>query len=63
MIKSSLLWWGYIHTNGTLHVKRYFNDKDLDDARYSHFVIKIFMPFEAKDNEEALSIVRMKHGY
>ena len=24
-------WWGYVHTNGTIQVKRYFDKQDLEE--------------------------------
>jgi len=31
-------WWGYIHENGTLHVKRFFGAEDIWEAEASPFV-------------------------
>ena len=41
----SLLWWGYIHTNGTIQVKRYFGPEDIREAHESPFVARVYGPF------------------
>jgi hypothetical protein len=41
-----IMWWGYIHTNGSLHAKRYFDRRDIEEARDSEFVKYIFGPIE-----------------
>lgn len=46
-------WWGYVHVNGTLHVKRYFNAKDLSEARESDFVQEVYGPWDVNSREEA----------
>lgn len=51
-------WWGYLHTNGTVHVKRYFNDHDLDEADESPFVKRVTVAFEASDRDDALKTVK-----
>ena len=56
------LWWGYVHTTGTLQAKRYFEPLDIDEARESPFVQEAFGPFPADDREEALKIVATKAG-
>ena len=51
------LWWGYRHTSGTLQAKRYFDKRDLEEARESGFVDIIVPPFEATNREEALKYI------
>ncbi len=53
-------WWGYIHTNGTIQVKRYFEIRDLEEARESPFVTTVFWPFEAEDREDAIIKMRRR---
>ena len=48
------LWWGYRHINGTIQVKRYFDERGFEEAKESDFVELIFPPFEARDRDEAL---------
>ena len=47
--------WGYIHSNGTLQVKRCFGDHELNikEANESPFVVHILPVIEAPDIEEA----------
>lgn len=33
-----LLWWGYIHTNGSTHLKRYFGPLDIEEVHKSPFL-------------------------
>ena len=47
-------WWGYLHINGTVQVKRFFRITDLDDARESEFVLAVTWVFDATDREDAL---------
>jgi hypothetical protein len=48
------LWWGYLHTSGTLQAKRYFSKLDTDEAEESPFCQQVIYPFEAENREEAL---------
>jgi hypothetical protein len=47
-------WWGYLHTNGGLHVKRYFDEEDISEAHESPFVWIVAGPWECADHDEAL---------
>lgn len=60
MEKSNFLWWGYKHVSGTYQAKRFFDQRDLDEAYESDFVAQVVTPFEAENREEALSIVKLK---
>lgn len=56
------LWWGYLHTNGTIQVKRSFGhpllaQQDIDEALKSPFCKKVFAPFEALTREHAIKQV------
>lgn len=51
-------WWGYLHTDGTVHAKRYFDQRDLDEARESTFVDQIMEPFDAESSMDAVSTLR-----
>lgn len=55
---SHILWWGYQHTSGTLQVKRYFNQQDVEDAYASPFVDQVVGPFEAASRDDALKILK-----
>jgi len=56
-------WWGYLHTEGTLHVKRYFGPMDIDEAYESPFVSLVAGPWECKDREEALKKLKKTIHY
>lgn len=55
-------WWGYLHTNGTIHVKRVLGNMDgiIEDAYESPFVTRVFQPFDAISKEEADFIINEK---
>ena len=40
-----LEWWGYLHVEGTLQVKRYFGPRDIEEAHESPFVDMVHGPF------------------
>ena len=50
-------WWGYLHTDGTMHAKRFFDDMEFVEATQSPFVDQIMEPFDASDSGEALQMV------
>jgi len=47
-------WWGYLHVEGTLQVKRYFGPMDITEAKESPFVDIVAGPWECENREEAL---------
>lgn len=57
-MSNTFRWWGYVHENGSIQVKRYFDQQDIDDAIESPFVAKVFHPFEAESREDAIKIVQ-----
>lgn len=46
-------WWGYVHTDKSLHLKRYYSKQDIDEAYESPFVMSVHGPWEAKSREDA----------
>ena len=52
------MWWGYLHTNNTIQVKRYFERLDIQEAKESPFVQKVFGPFLANSREDAINKVK-----
>lgn len=50
-------WWGYLHSNGSIQVKRWFGDhKDYTEDCYGNdFVVQVVPPFEADSRESAIS--------
>ena len=51
-------WWGYMHTNGKLQVKRFFSQEDIIEARQSDFVEYIVGVVEADSHEEAEELLK-----
>lgn len=51
---SDIKWWGYIHINGSLQLKRFFKRKDIDDAHDSPFIQEVFGPWTMDIREVAL---------
>jgi len=49
-----MLWWGYIHINGSIQVKRFFDHGDINEANESDFVERTFGPFDAVDRDDAI---------
>lgn len=56
---SDIMWWGYLHQNNTIQVKRWFGDhKDYtDDCDGNDFVQRVVPPFAAPTREEAVRII------
>lgn len=53
-------WWGYVHVDGTLHVKRYFGPEDITDAIDSEFVAHVINPFHATGAEQAAKLAKTR---
>lgn len=56
-------WWGYLHTSGTVQLKRYhpqFGPDDMDDAFSSPFCARVVGPFNADSREQAEQIINAK---
>jgi len=51
------LWWGYLHTNGTIQAKRYFSELDIKEAKESDFIKCVCNSFESDNREEAIKIL------
>lgn len=52
---NKIMWWGYLHQNGTIQVKRWFGDHAdyTEDCYGNPFVQRVVKPFEASSPEEA----------
>lgn len=51
-------WWGYLHINGSIQVKRFYDKRDLDEARESPFVERVIDPFLAGTRKDALEKIK-----
>ena len=56
---TNLMWWGYLHSNGSIQVKRWFGDhKDYtDDCQDNPFVLEVVRPFQAASQTEAYTYI------
>jgi hypothetical protein len=54
----TLSYWGYLHTNGIIQVKRYFGYQDILNAKESSFCGKIVGPIQALNREDAYTIIK-----
>ena len=48
------LWWGYLHENDSLHVKRYWDIRDIQEAKASPFCKVVYGPFKARNRKHAM---------
>lgn len=49
-------WYGYVHVNGKLFIRRYLGDYgDIEEATQSDFVQQCFGPFEADSKIQAVA--------
>jgi len=57
---NEIMWWGYLHQNGNIQVKRWFGDhKDYtDDVDGNDFVVQVVRPFSAETRQLAESIIK-----
>jgi len=65
LIKKDLIgnyWWGYLHRNGTIQLKRWVGDHQeyTTDCRGNPFVKTVVKPFKADTWEEAMKIISMQ---
>lgn len=56
----NIQWWGYLHVNGTIKVKRYFGDWDgiQKDMQRTDLVAYVIGPFEACERDAAIKIIK-----
>lgn len=60
-MSEQIKYWGYIHENGSLIMKRYFSTLDLSEALKSPFVKEVFSPVGADDIQHARKIIIKKY--
>jgi len=56
MPNGDLMWWGYLHQNGSIQVKRWFGDPNdyQDDCYHNEFFLQVVKPFPSPSREVAL---------
>lgn len=52
------LWWGYKHISGTYQAKRYYDERDTQEAEESEFVAQVVYPFRASDRDQAIEYIK-----
>jgi len=54
------MWWGYLHCNGTIQIKRWFGDhKDYtEDCEGNDFIVCVVTPFIADTRETAVAHIQ-----
>lgn len=57
-METKIQYWGYLHINNTLHVKRFFDYTDISEALASPFVKRTAGPFFADNIDNALQILK-----
>lgn len=57
---SKNLWWGYVHKNGTIQVKRFFDSKDMREADESPFCLRTYGPFKCFGRDDAIENVLLR---
>ena len=59
---SDLRWWGYVHINNSIQVKRWFGDyRDLEEAVESDFTETTYGPFLAAGRQQAIDHIQVLH--
>lgn len=61
---NEIMWWGYLHANGSIQVKRWFGDHGdyTTDCHGNDFVQMVVPPFHANSREEALEHIKRVIG-
>jgi len=61
---NDLMWWGYLHVNGKVQVKRWLGDHAdyTTDCVGNKFVQKVIKPFKCESREEAIGILNIELG-
>jgi len=62
--QNKIMWWGYLHQNGSIQLKRRFGDhKDYtEDCKGNDFVQQVVPPFSAHTREEAMCYLTKRLG-
>lgn len=64
MDHNTINWWGYLHSSGSVQLKRWFGDhKDYtEDCEGNDFVQQVVRPFAAETREKAMEILCERLG-
>ncbi len=61
-----MMFWGYLHSNGTIQCKRWFGDvrdystSEGGDCHNNPFTLQIIEPFESTSNEAAYEFIAQR---
>ena len=55
-----MVWWGYVHINGSIQVKRFYGWDDITEAEESDFVKEVIRPFVSPNREDALAQAKFR---
>jgi hypothetical protein len=61
-MSNDLMWWGYLHSSGTIQVKRWFGDHAdyTTDCEGNDLVVEVVRPFPAKSRDAALDHITLE---
>lgn len=57
-MKYGIKWWAYLHSNGSIQLKRHLDNQEFVEAAESPFCVKWTKAFEADSRDKALEIAR-----
>ena len=59
---NKIMWWGYLHSNGTIQCKRWLGDVEdyTTDCNGNPYVKQVVVPFEAENQEAAMQVLKEK---
>ena len=60
--EDKIIWWGYVHENGSIQVKRYWDKGDIDEAMESPFCKTIIQPFPCDNRDKAIEFIKEQVG-
>lgn len=62
---NNIMWWAYLHQNGTVQLKRWFGDHAdyTDDCIGNEFVRQVVPPFISETRDDAMAFARVSLGF
>jgi len=57
-VVSKMKFFGYLHNEDSIHTRRYYEPLDINEAKQSPFIKKVFGPFEAANLLQAELMVK-----
>lgn len=53
-------WWGYVHTNGSFHLKSYWDSRDIEEANESPFCQIVVGPVFSDSRDRAIAALHQE---